>query len=104
MLHCLFACQSRQLSESVSCTDRGGSLASMESVSFTPHHPERAFLHSIVHNHPNLLDSLGMGVHIMCAGCKHTNFELATHAPLIIRVPGLTDGGIRECDDRHLVK
>ena len=27
--------------------------------------------------------------------CKHTNFEVATHAPLILRVPGLTDGGIR---------
>ena len=26
--------------------------------------------------------------------CKHTNFELATHAPLMIRVPGRTDGGV----------
>ena len=25
--------------------------------------------------------------------CKHTNFELATHAPMMVRVPGLTDGG-----------
>jgi iduronate 2-sulfatase len=24
--------------------------------------------------------------------CKHTNFELATRAPMMIRVPGLTDG------------
>jgi len=27
--------------------------------------------------------------------CKHTNFEVATHAPMMIRVPGLTDAGIR---------
>ena len=27
--------------------------------------------------------------------CKHTNFELATHAPLMIHVPGLTDHGIQ---------
>ena len=27
--------------------------------------------------------------------CKHTNFELATHAPMMIRVPGLTDKGMR---------
>ena len=27
--------------------------------------------------------------------CKHTNFELATHAPMMIRVPGATDKGIR---------
>jgi len=26
--------------------------------------------------------------------CKHTNFELATHAPMMVHVPGLTDGGI----------
>ncbi|XP_060588984.1 iduronate 2-sulfatase-like [Ruditapes philippinarum] len=26
--------------------------------------------------------------------CKHTNFEIATHAPMMIRVPGLTDHGI----------
>ena len=26
--------------------------------------------------------------------CKHTNFELATHAPMMVRIPGLTDGGI----------
>lgn len=26
--------------------------------------------------------------------CKHTNFELATHAPLLIHIPGQTDGGI----------
>lgn len=26
--------------------------------------------------------------------CKHTNFEFATRAPMMIRVPGLTDGGI----------
>ncbi len=26
--------------------------------------------------------------------CKHTNFELATHAPMMIRVPGKTDNGI----------
>ncbi|XP_052255182.1 iduronate 2-sulfatase-like [Dreissena polymorpha] len=26
--------------------------------------------------------------------CKFTNFELATHAPMIIRIPGLTDQGI----------
>ena len=25
--------------------------------------------------------------------CKHTNFELATRAPMMIRVPGITDGG-----------
>ena len=25
---------------------------------------------------------------------KHTNFELATHAPMLIRIPGLTDGGV----------
>ncbi|KAH3699905.1 hypothetical protein DPMN_074867 [Dreissena polymorpha] len=25
---------------------------------------------------------------------KHTNFELATHAPMMIRIPGLTDNGI----------
>ena len=25
--------------------------------------------------------------------CKHTNFELATHAPMMVRVPGLTDHG-----------
>jgi iduronate 2-sulfatase len=25
--------------------------------------------------------------------CKHTNFEIATHAPMMVRVPGLTDGG-----------
>lgn len=25
---------------------------------------------------------------------KHTNFELATHAPMMIRVPGLTDRGV----------
>ena len=27
--------------------------------------------------------------------CKHTNFEDATHVPFIIKVPGVTDGGIR---------
>jgi len=27
--------------------------------------------------------------------CKHTNFEVAARAPLIIRVPGLTDSGVR---------
>ena len=26
--------------------------------------------------------------------CKHTNFELATHAPMMLRVPGLTDKGV----------
>ena len=26
---------------------------------------------------------------------KHTNFDLATHAPVMFRVPGLTDGGVR---------
>ena len=26
--------------------------------------------------------------------CKHTNFELATHAPMMVHVPGLTDKGI----------
>jgi iduronate 2-sulfatase len=26
--------------------------------------------------------------------CKHTNFELSTHAPLLISIPGLTDHGI----------
>ena len=26
--------------------------------------------------------------------CKHTNFEIATHAPMMIHVPGLTDAGI----------
>ena len=26
--------------------------------------------------------------------CKHTNFELATHAPMMVHVPGLTDQGI----------
>ena len=25
--------------------------------------------------------------------CKHTNFELSTHAPMMVRVPGLTDHG-----------
>lgn len=25
--------------------------------------------------------------------CKHTNFEVATHAPMMVRVPGLTDEG-----------
>jgi len=27
--------------------------------------------------------------------CKHTNFELATRAPMMLSVPGLTDGGIQ---------
>ena len=27
--------------------------------------------------------------------CKHTNFEVAAHAPLMLRVPGLTDSGPR---------
>lgn len=27
--------------------------------------------------------------------CKHTNFELATHAPMMVRIPGLTDHGIK---------
>ncbi|XP_052771255.1 iduronate 2-sulfatase-like [Mya arenaria] len=26
--------------------------------------------------------------------CKHTNFELATHAPMMVHVPGMTDDGI----------
>jgi hypothetical protein len=26
--------------------------------------------------------------------CKHTNFNLATNAPMIIHIPGLTDAGI----------
>ncbi|KAL4231889.1 hypothetical protein ACF0H5_009465 [Mactra antiquata] len=26
--------------------------------------------------------------------CKHTNFEIATHAPLMVRIPGMTDDGI----------
>ena len=26
--------------------------------------------------------------------CKHTNFELATHAPMMVHVPGVTDKGI----------
>ena len=26
--------------------------------------------------------------------CKHTNFELSTHAPMMVRVPGLTDAGL----------
>ena len=26
--------------------------------------------------------------------CKHTNFELSTHAPMMIRVPGHTDEGL----------
>ena len=26
--------------------------------------------------------------------CKHTNFEIATHATMMVRVPGLTDGGV----------
>eukprot|EP00052_Salpingoeca_macrocollata_P019689 m.163765 g.163765 ORF g.163765 m.163765 type:complete len:594 (+) comp21042_c0_seq1:28-1809(+) len=30
--------------------------------------------------------------------CKHTNFELATRAPLLVRVPGLTDGGINSTE------
>ncbi|CAH1787733.1 unnamed protein product [Owenia fusiformis] len=27
--------------------------------------------------------------------CKHTNFELATHAPMLVYVPGITDKGIK---------
>ena len=27
--------------------------------------------------------------------CKHTNFEIAARAPLIIKVPGVTSGGVR---------
>ena len=27
--------------------------------------------------------------------CKHTNFEVAAHAPLMLRVPGVTDSGLR---------
>lgn len=27
--------------------------------------------------------------------CKHTNFELATHAPVMLSIPGLTDGGVQ---------
>jgi len=27
--------------------------------------------------------------------CKHTNFELATRTPMMLSVPGLTDGGLR---------
>ena len=26
--------------------------------------------------------------------CKHTNFELATHAPMMVHIPGMTDSGI----------
>ena len=26
--------------------------------------------------------------------CKHTNFDIATHAPMMIRIPGMTDSGI----------
>lgn len=26
--------------------------------------------------------------------CKHTNFELATHAPMMVHIPGMTDNGI----------
>ena len=26
--------------------------------------------------------------------CKHTNFEMATHAPMMVHVPGLTDKGL----------
>ena len=26
--------------------------------------------------------------------CKHTNFELATHAPMMVKVPGMTDHGV----------
>ena len=67
---------------------RDGSSASTEnvrvmSVSFYHHSSVTDFDSDCCHNH---------------AGCKHTNFELAAHAPLIIKVPGLTDGGIRECD------
>ena len=25
---------------------------------------------------------------------KHTNFELCTHAPMMVHVPGLTDNGV----------
>ena len=36
---------------------------------------------------------------IFCLGehgewCKHSNFELATHAPMMIHIPGMTDQGI----------
>ena len=27
--------------------------------------------------------------------CKHTNFEVANHAPMMVKIPGLTDDGIR---------
>jgi len=27
--------------------------------------------------------------------CKHTNFELATHAPMMLHIPGLTDSGLQ---------
>jgi len=27
--------------------------------------------------------------------CKHTNFELATRAPMMLRIPGMTDGGVQ---------
>jgi len=26
--------------------------------------------------------------------CKHTNFELATHAPMMVHIPGVTDAGV----------
>ena len=26
--------------------------------------------------------------------CKQTNFELATHTPMMVHIPGLTDAGI----------
>ena len=26
--------------------------------------------------------------------CKHTNFDIATHAPMMIRIPGMTDSGM----------
>jgi len=27
--------------------------------------------------------------------CKHTNFELATRAPMMLSIPGLTDDGLQ---------
>ena len=33
---------------------------------------------------------------------KHTNFDIDTHAPVMFRVPGLTDGGISTEQVPHL--
>jgi hypothetical protein len=57
----------------------------------SPHHRIPGFHHCITTSHATAVASTSSNTAVWR---QHTNFEFATRAPMMIRVPGLTDKGL----------